>query len=46
MNDKFPGLEDVNVQSAMGTPEKVMIEQLEIFGTEVMPKMRMAEAAD
>ena len=46
LNEKFPGLEDVNVQSAMGTPEKVMVEQLKIFGNEVMPKMRMAEAAD
>ena len=46
LNSRYPGLEDVNAQSAMGTPEKVMIEQLEWFGKEVMPKMRMAEAAD
>jgi hypothetical protein len=30
----------------MGTPEKVMIEQLEWFGKEVMPKMQLAEAAE
>ena len=46
LNSRYPGLEDVNVQSAMGTPEKVMVEQLEWFGKEVMAKMRMAEAAD
>jgi alkanesulfonate monooxygenase SsuD/methylene tetrahydromethanopterin reductase-like flavin-dependent oxidoreductase (luciferase family) len=42
LNEKYPGLEDVNVQSAMGTPEKVMIEQLEWFGKEVMSKMNLA----
>ena len=46
LNERYPGLEDVNVQSAMGTPEKIMVEQLEWFGKEVMPKIRMAEAAD
>jgi alkanesulfonate monooxygenase SsuD/methylene tetrahydromethanopterin reductase-like flavin-dependent oxidoreductase (luciferase family) len=40
LSEKFPGLEDVNVQSAMGTPETVMIEQLEWFAKDVMPAVR------
>ena len=35
-----PGLEDVNVQSSMGTPLAVMMEQLEAFATDVMPGFR------
>ena len=37
---KYPGLEVVNASSAMGTPKKVMVEQLEWFGNEVMPAFR------
>jgi alkanesulfonate monooxygenase SsuD/methylene tetrahydromethanopterin reductase-like flavin-dependent oxidoreductase (luciferase family) len=40
LGDKFPGLDHVNVQSAMGTPEAVMIEQLKWFGKEVIPAFR------
>jgi alkanesulfonate monooxygenase SsuD/methylene tetrahydromethanopterin reductase-like flavin-dependent oxidoreductase (luciferase family) len=40
LEKKFPGLEAVNVQSAMGTPEKVMVEQLEWFAKDVMPAFR------
>ena len=39
LGDNFPGLEDVNVQSAMGTPEKIMLEQLEWFAADVMGKV-------
>lgn len=38
LQEKFPGLEDVNVQSSMGTPGAVMIEQLERFAADVMPR--------
>jgi hypothetical protein len=37
LEKQFPGLQVVNVQSSMGTPEAVMIEQLERFAAEVMP---------
>ena len=37
LETQFPGLQVVNVQSSMGTPESVMIEQLERFAAEVMP---------
>ncbi|MBT6275185.1 MAG: LLM class flavin-dependent oxidoreductase, partial [Chromatiales bacterium] len=40
IQEKYPGLEDVNVQSSMGTPLAVMLEQLERFGKEVMPHFR------
>lgn len=42
LEESFPGLEAVNVQSSMGTPENVMIEQLERFAAEVMPAFRRA----
>lgn len=45
LGEKFPGLEAVNVQSSMGTPEAVMVEQLEWFAKDVMPKVRPARAA-
>ncbi|MCB1742965.1 MAG: LLM class flavin-dependent oxidoreductase [Gammaproteobacteria bacterium] len=45
LQDRFPGLEDVNVQSSMGTPQAVMIEQLEIFAGEVMSAFTRAKAA-
>jgi alkanesulfonate monooxygenase SsuD/methylene tetrahydromethanopterin reductase-like flavin-dependent oxidoreductase (luciferase family) len=38
LQDRYPGLEDINVQSSMGTPLAVMTEQLEAFATDVMPK--------
>ena len=38
VQEKYPGLEEVNVAcTSMGTPERVTLEQLEWFGTEVMP---------
>ncbi|MCB1744546.1 MAG: LLM class flavin-dependent oxidoreductase [Gammaproteobacteria bacterium] len=37
LEEQFPGLEHVNVQSSMGTPESVMLEQLDRFAEEVMP---------
>ncbi len=45
IGDKYPGVEDVNVQSAMGTPQSVMIEQLEWFARDVMSKVKPAQAA-
>jgi alkanesulfonate monooxygenase SsuD/methylene tetrahydromethanopterin reductase-like flavin-dependent oxidoreductase (luciferase family) len=40
LQEKFPGLDAVNVQSAMGTPQDVMVEQLEWFAKDVMPAFR------
>ena len=37
LEQQFPGLQVVNVQSSMGAPQSVMIEQLERFAAEVMP---------
>lgn len=45
LQEKYPGLEDVNVQSSMGTPQSVMVEQLEWFAKEVMPAFRPTEVA-
>jgi len=34
---KYPGLEYVHVSNSMGTPQRVMLEQLAWFAKEVMP---------
>jgi alkanesulfonate monooxygenase SsuD/methylene tetrahydromethanopterin reductase-like flavin-dependent oxidoreductase (luciferase family) len=44
LEERFPGLEAVNVQSSIGTPQAVMLEQLDWFARDVMPKVRHAEA--
>jgi alkanesulfonate monooxygenase SsuD/methylene tetrahydromethanopterin reductase-like flavin-dependent oxidoreductase (luciferase family) len=38
VQERYPGLESINVGSVIGTPQKVILEQLEWFGKEVMPK--------
>ena len=40
VGEHYPGLDFVTVQSAMGTPESVMVEQLELFASDVMPAFR------
>ncbi len=44
---RWPGLDHVNMGLPVGTPQSVILEQLEAFGKEVMPhfKNRMATAA-
>jgi alkanesulfonate monooxygenase SsuD/methylene tetrahydromethanopterin reductase-like flavin-dependent oxidoreductase (luciferase family) len=37
LEQRYPGLEYVNVSSSMGTPQAVMLEQLAWFAREVMP---------
>jgi hypothetical protein len=37
LEQKFPGLEYVHLSNSMGTPQKVMVEQLAWLGKEVMP---------
>jgi alkanesulfonate monooxygenase SsuD/methylene tetrahydromethanopterin reductase-like flavin-dependent oxidoreductase (luciferase family) len=40
LEDKYPGLEYVNVASTIGVPKAIMLEQLEWFAKEVMPAFR------
>jgi|TARA_B100001971_G_scaffold45164_1_gene40079 alkanesulfonate monooxygenase SsuD/methylene tetrahydromethanopterin reductase-like flavin-dependent oxidoreductase (luciferase family) len=40
LETRYPGLEQINVGSVIGTPESVILEQLEVFGKEVMPKFK------
>ena len=40
LEQQFPGLDAVNVQSSMGTPQSIMLEQLERFAGEVMPAFK------
>ena len=37
LQSRYPGLEYVNMSISMGTPQKVMLEQLRWFAKEVMP---------
>ncbi|MDA1128622.1 MAG: LLM class flavin-dependent oxidoreductase [Chloroflexi bacterium] len=40
VQSRYPGLEQVNVGSVVGTPQSVILEQLERFGKEVMPEFK------
>ena len=40
IQDRYPGLEQINVGSVIGTPQSVVLEQLEAFGKDVMPKFK------
>ena len=42
--DRYPGLQEINVGSVIGTPKKVVLEQLEFFAKEVMPTFTSQEA--
>ncbi len=37
VQEQYPGLEQVNVGQVVGTPQRVILEQLEAFAREVMP---------
>jgi alkanesulfonate monooxygenase SsuD/methylene tetrahydromethanopterin reductase-like flavin-dependent oxidoreductase (luciferase family) len=38
IQDRWPGLQEVNIGHPVGTPKKVVLEQLERFAQQVMPK--------
>jgi len=40
VESRYPGLEQVNVGAVIGTPQSVILEQLERFGKEVMPEFK------
>jgi len=42
--EKYPGLRRINVSHPVGTPQSVILEQLQWFAEEVMPAFRKAEA--
>jgi len=37
LQERYPGLNQVNVGSVVGTPQSVVVEQLERFAEQVMP---------
>ncbi|MCH8206240.1 MAG: LLM class flavin-dependent oxidoreductase, partial [Chloroflexi bacterium] len=37
VQERYPGLDQVNVGQPVGTPQSVLLEQLELFAAEVMP---------
>ena len=44
VQEKYPGLEQINVGQVVGTPRRVILEQLEWFAKEVMPAFKETEA--
>jgi alkanesulfonate monooxygenase SsuD/methylene tetrahydromethanopterin reductase-like flavin-dependent oxidoreductase (luciferase family) len=42
---EYPGLDRISVGQPVGTPQKVILEQLERFAREVMPAFKRSEAA-
>ncbi|MDE2935944.1 MAG: LLM class flavin-dependent oxidoreductase [Chloroflexota bacterium] len=45
VQERYPGLEQINVGSVIGTPETVVLEQLRWFGEDVMPRFRAEREA-
>ena len=43
IQDRYPGLKTINVGQVIGTPEKIILEQLDRFGKEIMPKIKNPE---
>jgi alkanesulfonate monooxygenase SsuD/methylene tetrahydromethanopterin reductase-like flavin-dependent oxidoreductase (luciferase family) len=50
VQERYPGLEEINVGSVIGTPQRVICEQLALFADEVMPtfkkQVKLAAAVD
>jgi alkanesulfonate monooxygenase SsuD/methylene tetrahydromethanopterin reductase-like flavin-dependent oxidoreductase (luciferase family) len=46
LEERYPGLDRVSVSLSVGVPEKVAVEQLERFGTEVMPAFKHTAIAE
>ena len=46
LEKRYPGLDRVSVSLSVGVPKAVALEQLERFGTEVMPAFRQAKPAE
>jgi alkanesulfonate monooxygenase SsuD/methylene tetrahydromethanopterin reductase-like flavin-dependent oxidoreductase (luciferase family) len=40
VQERYPGLEEINVGSVIGTPQRVICEQLTLFADEVMPAFK------
>jgi alkanesulfonate monooxygenase SsuD/methylene tetrahydromethanopterin reductase-like flavin-dependent oxidoreductase (luciferase family) len=45
LQERYPALDQINVGSVIGTPQSVILEQLEIFAKEVMPTFKNQVAA-
>jgi alkanesulfonate monooxygenase SsuD/methylene tetrahydromethanopterin reductase-like flavin-dependent oxidoreductase (luciferase family) len=44
LEEQYPGLEEVMVGQPVATPRRILLEQLELFGTEVIPAFRKQQA--
>jgi len=45
LGERYPGLERANMSQSIGTPQSVILEQLEMFASEVMPAFEIKAAA-
>jgi len=46
LQERYPGLEEVHVGQVVGTDERVILEQLDRFATDVMPAFKRAAARE
>jgi len=46
LEERYPGLERISVSLSVGVPRAVALEQLERFGTEVIPAFKQATVAE
>jgi alkanesulfonate monooxygenase SsuD/methylene tetrahydromethanopterin reductase-like flavin-dependent oxidoreductase (luciferase family) len=46
LEEMFPGLEEVMISQPVGTPRAILLEQIELVGTEVIPRLRERQAAE
>ena len=44
LEELFPGLEEVMIGQPVGTPRAILLEQMELMGTEVLPPFREKQA--
>ena len=40
IQDRYPGLESINGGATVGTPQNVIVEQLDACGRDIMPKFK------
>jgi len=45
IEERWPGLDQVNMGLPVGTPQSVILDQLEMFGREVMPYFKNRASA-
>jgi alkanesulfonate monooxygenase SsuD/methylene tetrahydromethanopterin reductase-like flavin-dependent oxidoreductase (luciferase family) len=45
LEELFPGLEEVQISQPVGTPRQIVLDQFDLFGSQVLPLLRERQAA-